>query len=224
MKEKAFSVILLAGGVGSRMKSPTPKQVILLRGKPIAHYSLDVFLSMPETVEVIVVCEPSLRCHFSSYSGIKWALPGQRRQDSVYNGLQEVSSAASYVCVHDACRPFIDQSLVRRVLAAATESGASAAAMPLPYTIKEIDTCGTVVNTPDRTRFREIQTPQILERSLLAEGFKKAYADGLTVTDDTSLAELIGMRVRLVEGSAMNLKITSPDDLSIAEVFSRAHG
>lgn len=223
MSKNQFSVILLAGGIGSRMKSSTPKQFLLLKNKPIAQYSLDVFLAMPETAEIIVVCEPNLRQHFSRNDKLKWALPGPRRQDTAYNGLQKVSTDASYVCIHDACRPFIDTELVRRVFSASRACGAAAAAMPLRFTIKEADHSGTVVDTPDRTFFWEIQTPQMLEKRLLVEGFAKAHANKLTVTDDTSLAELLGAPVKLTEGSYSNIKITTPEDYIMAKMLVNSH-
>lgn len=219
-----FSVILLAGGTGSRMQSTTPKQFLPLKGKPIALYSLDLLLSMPETAEIVVVCDPALRGHFGGYENLKWALPGARRQDSVYNGLQQVSEEATYVCVHDACRPFIDAPLVRRVFTAARDCGASAAGMPVRFTVKEIDGRNHVVNTPDRSYYWEIQTPQILRAPLLRQGFEKALADGLTVTDDTSLAELVGAPVKLAEGAYANIKITTPDDMAVAQTLLGTDG
>jgi len=223
MSKPSFSALLLAGGTGCRMNSAKPKQFLPLGPKPIAHYSLDVLLGMPETAEIVVVCEPELRYHFDGYHGLKWALPGPRRQDSVFNGLQQVDPHAHFVCVHDACRPFIDENLVRRVFAAACEYGASAAGMPVRYTVKEINAAGLVVSTPDRSLFWEIQTPQILQAPLLRQGFQKAHAKNLSVTDDTSLAELVGAPVKLVEGAYANIKITTPDDLAMAETLLKAY-
>lgn len=224
MSASSFSLILLAGGTGTRMKSETPKQFLPLRSKPIALHSLDVFLAMPETAEIIIVCAPEHRHHFNGYPKVKWALPGPRRQDSVYNGLQQVDPAIPYVCVHDCCRPFITVDMVERVFDAAQSFGASAAAMPLRYTVKEIDASGLVVKTPDRSFFWEIQTPQIVATNILSEGFNKAISENLTVTDDTSLAELVGSPVKLVEGAYSNIKITTPDDLPVANTLAETHG
>lgn len=214
-----FSVVLLGGGTGSRMNTDTPKQFLFLGEKPVICHSLDVLLAMPETIEVIVVCDPAYRHHLESYKEIKWALPGLRRQDSVYNGLQQVSQNADYVCIHDGCRPFINQDLVRRVFVRAQECGTAAAAMPVRFTVKEINAEGFVTDTPDRSFFWEIQTPQIILKNILEKGFRKSLAEGLTVTDDTSLAELVGLPVKLAEGAYTNLKLTTPDDLAVANIL-----
>src|SRR5947209_6075219 len=127
---KAVSAILLAGGIGARMKLPIPKQYYLLNGKPIARYSFEMLISMKEIVEVIVVCVPEYR-HFFAVgleelaAKVKFAMPGKRRQDSVYSGFQEVSQQSELVCIHDAARPFITQPLIRRVIEAASQHGAA---------------------------------------------------------------------------------------------------
>lgn len=209
------SVILLAGGTGSRMQSTTPKQFLEIDLKPIACYSFELFLQIPEIDEIIVVCAPDFRSCFKSNSKpVVFALPGERRQDSVFNGLQ--ASSHPLICIHDAARPFIDASLVSRVLAAGHHYGAATAAMPVKFTIKEVDTDQFVRNTPDRNLLWEIQTPQVLHREILIQGFAHAHQNKLTVTDDVSLAELINKQVKLVEGSHTNIKITVPSDLAIA--------
>lgn len=211
-----ISVILLAGGTGSRMQSSIPKQFLTLGSKPIALHSFELFASMPEIDEIIVVCSPESRILFKTErkKQISFALPGERRQDSVYNGLQ----AASFdlICIHDAARPFIDQPLVLRVLEAGRQFGAAAVGLPLKFTIKEIDHCQLVLNTPDRSKLWEIQTPQVVQHDILMQGFHYAHQHQLTVTDDVSLAELVKKPVKLVEGSSMNVKITVPSDLPIA--------
>jgi 2-C-methyl-D-erythritol 4-phosphate cytidylyltransferase len=206
------------------MKAALPKQFLPLGGIPLALHSLHVFQKMPQTREIAIVCDPAYRHHFPADQRIKWALPGNRRQDSVYNGLQQIQQQEGYICIHDACRPFIDEALVERVFGAARECGASAAAMPVRYTVKEVDHQGFVINTPDRAYFWEVQTPQILRADILHEGFARAIASQATVTDDTSLAELIDAPVKLAEGSYANIKITTPDDLSAAEILWKNHG
>lgn len=209
------SAILLAGGTGSRMQSSTPKQFLKIDQKPIAVYSFDLFLQIPEIDEIVVVCAPDFTSYFKSDSkSVVFALPGQRRQDSVFNGLQV--SSHPLICIHDAARPFIDKILVSKVLAAGEQYGAATVAMPLKFTVKEVDSNQFVKNTPDRSKIWEIQTPQVLHREILIEGFNQAYEKEITVTDDVSLAELINKPVKLVEGSHTNIKITVPSDLAIA--------
>jgi 2-C-methyl-D-erythritol 4-phosphate cytidylyltransferase len=218
--EKCVSVILLAGGKGTRMQSPLPKQFMQLGPKPIACYSFDLFVSMPEIQEIIVVCEESFRPLFETQKVyLHFADPGSRRQDSVYQGFKCVDPKAKFVCIHDSARPFLTDEMVKRALQSADEVGAAAVGMPIKYTLKECEENGLVVNTPPRARFWEIQTPQIIKPHLLLQGFEKAMASKLTVTDDLSLVELIPHPVKLVEGSYNNIKITTPEDLAYAKAL-----
>lgn len=216
------SAILLAGGRGQRMQAALPKQFLLIHQKPIARYSFELFLEMPEITEIIVVCDPEYRHYFNAQTDkkIAFALPGERRQDSVYNGLQEISNHNPLVCVHDSARPLIDRQLVVRVLNAAAEIGAATVGMPVKFTVKESDGNDFVSRTPDRSLMWEIQTPQVIEYALLKKAFTYALENQFTVTDDVSLVELLHAKVKLVTGSHQNLKITFPEDLSIAaELF-----
>lgn len=215
-----FSAILLAGGIGSRMNSQIPKQFLQLAEKPISRYSFDIFSAMSEIDEIIVVCLPEYCGLFESLSKhVTFALPGDRRQDSVYNGLMKVSKNSNFICIHDAARPFIDEELVKRALDAGFAHGAATVGMPVKFTIKQSDEHHFVRSTPDRTYIWEIQTPQVIRKDLLQEGFNYAIENNLTVTDDVSLVELLGKKVKLVEGSHINLKITVPSDLMIAQNY-----
>lgn len=217
------SLILLAGGTGTRMQAEMPKQYLPLgiSQKPIARHSFDLLLTLPEVTQMIVVCDPLYRAQFASETPVLFALPGQRRQDSVYHGLQFVSDDADLVCIHDSARPLISAPLVRRVLKAAISHGAATAGMPLKFTVKETHREpgkeNFVASTPNRNFLWEIQTPQAMRPELLKRGFAEAHTQNLTVTDDVSLAELIGHPVKIVEGSYANLKISTPEDLAIAE-------
>lgn len=213
------TAIVLAGGTGARMQADKPKQYLTLGDKPLARYSFDLFLDTPEIDEIVVVCSPEYQNLFSVPPGSKpihFALPGERRQDSVYNGLQAVSPAQELILVHDSARPFIDKALVLRALSAGHEWGAATVGMPIKFTVKVSNPHHFVENTPDRTHIWEIQTPQVIHRAILEEGFRIAHKNGKTVTDDVSLAELIGKEVKLVEGSHTNIKVTVPTDLTIA--------
>jgi 2-C-methyl-D-erythritol 4-phosphate cytidylyltransferase len=215
-----IGIILLAGGTGTRMKSDIPKQFLPLNGKPIALHSFDLFLSMPEVAELVVVCAPKYRHLFSSTSiPLTFASPGERRQDSVYNGLQALSESCTLVGVHDSARPCITLPLVRRALHAAKEHGAATVGMPIKFTVKECNEQQFVKHTPDRSRIWEIQTPQFIQTSLLKQGFQHVKSTYSTVTDDVSIVELLGLPVKLVEGSQSNLKITTLEDLAIAQSF-----
>lgn len=215
------SAILLAGGIGTRMQSEKPKQYLQLADKPLALHSFDLFASMPQIDEIIVVCDPTYQTLFKAPKKVKFALPGARRQDSVYNGFQLISEASTLVCIHDTARPFITQAIIEKALAAATQHGAAVVGVPLKFTIKEIEQDQLVKSTPDRSRYWEVQTPQVILPSLLRCGFAYAQEHQLTVTDDASLVELINHPVKMVEGSHLNIKITTPDDLKFAEWLVR---
>lgn len=202
------------------MQSKIPKQFLLLNQKPIAKYSFDLFLSLPQIIEMVVVCDASYQNHFDLQDWehpLTFAEPGERRQDSVLHGLQAMQTTPDLVCIHDAARPFIDSELVDRVLQAAADYGAAVAAMPVKFTLKESDSQGLVKNTPDRSRLWEVQTPQAIQPSLLMQGFQIAQQRQLTVTDDAALVELCHYPVKLVQGSYGNIKITTPEDLAYAE-------
>jgi len=213
-----ITAILLAGGSGSRMQTDLPKQFLPLADKPIAHYALEVLQTLPEIDEIIIVCDPLYRSYFP-HKHIRFALPGKRRQDSVWNGLQAIKQPSDLIFIHDAARPFIDIPLSRRVIHAAAETGAAAAAMPVKCTIKETDESGLVIQTPDRSKLWEVQTPQVLKKELLKKGFEHAIDNGITVTDDVSLAELIDHPVQLILGSYRNIKITTQEDMETAALL-----
>lgn len=224
---KPFSVVFLAGGYGSRMGSAIPKQYLCIQQTPLALYSFEVFLSLPEIQDIIVVCEPQYQQLFQEAAqakGIKvlFALPGERRQDSVYNGIQLLVDNP-LVCIHDAARPLIDSSLVRRIVDVADMWGAAVVGVRVKSTIKVCDGSQVVVTTPDRASLWEVQTPQIVRLALLKEGFQKAHEQSLTVTDDVALVELIGKPVRVVEGAYHNIKVTTPEDLCLIEQLIDKH-
>lgn len=215
-----IGIILVAGGLGTRMNQDVPKQFIPIKDRPIALYSFEIFMNMPEISELVVVCAPEYRHLFTAINPdvkLVFALPGKRRQDSVYNGLQELSSDIRLVCLHDSARPMLTPELARRVINAAEHHGAATAGIPIKFTIKQSTEQGFVQHTPDRSTIWEIQTPQAMKRHLIVQGFEKAMEQNLTVTDDVSLVELLGHPVKLVEGSHSNIKITTPEDLIIAE-------
>ena len=213
-----ISVILLAGGKGVRMGSPIPKQFLELGDKPIVCHSLEVFLEMEDVAEVIVVCASSYRHHFSSYS-VKFADPGPRRQDSVFNGLGQLHPSSHWVCIHDGARPMITREIVERLFHEGQLHGAACVGMPMIPTVKSRTEDHFVDQTIDRERLWEIQTPQFLSKKLLTDGFALALEKGLTLTDDVSLAELQNHPVKLVKGGHTNLKITTPEDLAHAKLL-----
>ncbi|CAN6678332.1 unnamed protein product [Malus baccata var. baccata] len=199
VKEKSVSVILLAGGQGKRMGASMPKQYLPLLGQPIALYSFYTFSQMIEVKEIIVVCDPSYKDVFEDakqkiQKELKFTLPGKERQDSVYSGLQAIDLTSELVCIHDSARPLVSSGDVAK---ANSES--------------------FVVKTLDRRTLWEMQTPQVIKPQLLREGFELVNREGLEVTDDVSIVEHLKHPVYITQGSYTNIKVTTPDDLLLAE-------
>ncbi|CAH8355309.1 unnamed protein product [Eruca vesicaria subsp. sativa] len=222
VKEKSVSVILLAGGQGKRMKMTIPKQYIPLLGQPIALYSFFTFSRMPEVKEIVVVCDPFFRDIFEEYEesidvDLKFALPGKERQDSVHSGLQEVDVNAELVCIHDSARPLVETEDVEKVLKDGYAVGAAVLGVPAKATIKEVNSDSLVVKTLDRKTLWEMQTPQVIKPELLKRGFDLVKREGLEVTDDVSIVEYLKHPVYVTQGSYTNIKVTTPDDLLLAE-------
>lgn len=182
-------------------------------------YSFELFLQSAQIDEIVVVCNLEYRSVFSAHNRVKpvhFAMPGARRQDSVFNGLKASSLGQDLILIHDAARPFIDQDLIEKVLLEGKDFGAATLGMPVKYTVKTATEAQLVANTPDRSFLWEIQTPQVVKREILEEGFRIAAEKGITVTDDVSLAELTKTEVKLVKGADKNIKITVPLDLVFA--------
>jgi len=219
------SVILLAGGTGTRMKSQVPKQFMPLKNKPIIQYSFDTFMECPLIAEVVVVVAKEYQHLFKRKKTgplLTFAEPGIRRQDSVENGFMKLSSNSSIVCIHDGARPFVTQPMIQRSIEAAQEYGAATVGMPVKYTVKETNSQQLVTNTPDRSYVWEIQTPQAIRHELLKKGLDHAKKHQITVTDDVSFVELINHPVKIVEGCYSNIKITTPEDFILSEIFVNA--
>lgn len=215
------SVILLAGGKGLRMGGAVPKQYMKLLEKEIALYSFELFNEMEEVGEIIVVADPDYRMLFSSsVKPVKFASPGTRRQDSLKNGLEQLSPSSEWVCIHDAARPLVAKEDVKRACEAAYQHGAAALGVPVKATLKRVQQ-GRILSTVDREGVWEIQTPQVIKRAWLEEGMELALKQNVSVTDDLSLMELIGKPAHAVLGSSDNIKVTTPEDLKLAEALLR---
>lgn len=216
------------------MRADRPKQFLTLLGRTIVERSLELFLGMTEVTQVVVVVEEAFRepvfARYARGDGrIAFAEPGAERQDSVRNGLALVPETASLVCVHDAARPLVSRDCVRSCLRDAAEFGAAVVGVPCKATIKESDDGRFVLRTIERKRLWEVQTPQVVRPALLRRGFEKVDRDGLQVTDDVSVVEQLGdatysRRVKITPGEYENIKITTPDDMLVAEQILVARG
>jgi 2-C-methyl-D-erythritol 4-phosphate cytidylyltransferase len=216
-----LSAIILAAGKGKRLNVACPKPLVKIGAKPAIVFSLSSFNKHSAIDEIIVVLNPLnqdkiikvIKNH--SFKKIKvFVLGGRRRQDSVYRGLQAVSSSSDWVLIHDSARPFIDHRSISKVISAAKNSGAAILAVRPKATIKSSHKGNIVSETLNRDRLWEAQTPQVFKKELLLEAYKQ-YSQG-NVTDDASLVEKLGKKVRIVKGDYRNIKITTAEDLLTA--------
>ena len=198
-----------------------------LGGKPALARVLDAFESCDSVSQIVVVVskEKLERCQ-QLIAEEGWSKPievcvgGRRRQDSVAAGLSRLSHC-HWVVIHDGARPLVTRDLIERGLEAAQEPGAAAAAIPVTDTIKVADTNRIVHQTPPRQNLWAVQTPQVFRFDIIAEAYKQAKGE---VTDDASLVEQLGYKVKLYMGSYDNIKITTNHDLLIAEALRQKHG
>jgi 2-C-methyl-D-erythritol 4-phosphate cytidylyltransferase len=214
------TAIIVAAGAGRRFGAP--KQFALLRGKPVLSWSLDAFESHPRVGAIVVVLPdekmgPELKAAFPKIAAI--VAGGERRQDSVWNGLLCVEERGTdIVLVHDGARPLVSAELIGRVIEGVEKAGAAVPVVELDDTVKEIRN-GAVVRTLDRSILVRAQTPQGFAFDLLKRALDRARADGFKGTDDAALVERLGAPVAAVPGEPRNIKITSSGDLKSAEAL-----
>ncbi len=221
---KKITAVVLAGGQGRRMQSNIPKQYLLLNGKPILYYSLMVF-EQSRVDEIVLVtgeeereyCRKEIVERFGFQKVRAVVAGGKERYHSVYAGLKSCLGC-DYVMIHDGARPFLTEEMIERSIEAVERDRACAVGMPVKDTIKICDENGYVEQTPKREQVWMIQTPQSFEYCLIEQAYRMVIESGRAVTDDAMAVEVfLKEKVRLVEGSYMNIKITTPEDLIIAE-------
>lgn len=219
------SVIFPAAGQGKRMQAGLNKVFLELAGKPILVHTLLKFSKVSEVGELIVVVGSEevaiieqLLKDIAGLKPYKVVAGGSERQYSVLNGLKCASQAADVVLVHDAARPLVSMATIENVITAARKYGGAIAAVPEKNTIKEV-VDGVVVNTPDRSSLWAVQTPQGFWRDILFAANEKAMQDNFLGTDDASLVERLGKKVHIVMSDYRNIKLTTPEDLIMAEAF-----
>jgi len=221
--------IIAAAGAGTRMASDRPKQFLLLAGTPVIFHTLKVFEQCDSIDEVIVVLPAEESAGFLSLAGkfgvrkLARVVPGGvTRADSVKRGLMAIRSAtAEIVAVHDGVRPFVTVEEIDATVAAAKADGAAILVAPVTDTIKQVAD-EAVVKTLDRGVLRRALTPQCFRYELLREAYNHADVNDPSLTDESALVEQLGKRVSIVEGSARNIKITTAEDLAIAEAILAA--
>jgi 2-C-methyl-D-erythritol 4-phosphate cytidylyltransferase len=223
------SAIVVAAGKGSRMNTGVSKQFLPLVNKPILVHTLQCFEHSKDVDEVVLVCgsEDILKCrkliNTYSLSKVKQIVAGgEERQDSVYQGLQ--AATGEWVLVHDGVRPFLSSNLIDRLIIEVREKEAVVLGVPVKDTIKVVDDNGLILSTPPRKSLWAIQTPQAFRLSSLRKAYEYAHLRQFRGTDDASLMEHMGLLVHVIHGDYENIKITTPEDLRIAEALLRKRG
>jgi 2-C-methyl-D-erythritol 4-phosphate cytidylyltransferase len=221
------TAVVAAAGRGTRLG--VRKQFLDLLGKPVAAWCLQVLAGSPLVTDIVVACEPDEADECtrvaSGCCGNKLRAVvrgGERRQDSVLACLRAAGADVDYILVHDGARPFVTEDMIGRVLDAARVTGAAVVAVPVKDTIKIAGTPGIVTRTIPREQLWAAQTPQAFAFDILMAAYAAAESEGFIGTDDAMLVERAGtVQVSIVEGSYDNVKITTPEDLAVAERIGR---
>lgn len=227
MNQVYAGAVIAAGGMAQRMQGVN-KQILKIDGIPVLVRSIRALAAIPEIREMVVVARPELFEQLESWKQ-EYHLPdfcltagGDTRQQSVLNGVGCLSEQVEYVVIHDGARPFADRQLIDRCLQSAVEHQAATAAVPVKDTIKQAADDGSIAATPDRSRLYLTQTPQIFHAQLYRRAAEQAQAEGLDFTDDCQLMEHLGHRVWLAQGDYRNIKITTPEDIVIAQAIAES--
>ena len=232
MKEKKFAAIVLSAGTGSRMQSDVPKQYMELNGYPVIYYSLKAFQDSEVSSIILVTgkddveyCSTEIVDKYHLDKVYKVIPGGAERYNSVYEGLKAISEV-DYVLIHDGARPMLNQEILRRSMDAVAEYGACVVGMPVKDTIKVSDENAFCKETPPRSSLWMIQTPQTFSYELVKGAYERvleAIENGEEVpqiTDDVMMVEYAtDTKVKLVQGDYRNIKITTPEDLSVASTY-----
>ena len=214
--------IIPAAGRGKRIGASVPKQFLEIQGKPLLHHTLTVFASC-KLIDYVVLVMPRTDVDemgedwLNKYEIVREVVAGgEQRQDSVYNGFNSLEEGTDIVVVHDGVRPFTTPQMIIATVEAAQQHGAAITAIPVSDTVKQAAD-GFVKQTVSRDGLWRVQTPQAFQYGLLQQAFKKAKKDSYYGTDEGSLVEYLGERVKIVPGSELNIKITRKEDLVLGE-------
>lgn len=219
-----ITALVPAAGVGARMKLDLAKPLLEIKGKPMIIYTLEALAAHPLIDEIVLIFNKEglsqARDLVKDYKIAKVSRViggGATRKESVRNGLEVVDSKTAFVLIHDGVRPFVDEGSITRVIEEAKVSGAAVLGVPVKSTIKKVDIRSEVDSTLKRDHLWEIQTPQVFERELIQKAYLRASKHA--VPDDASLVELMGKKVKVVMGSYFNIKITTQEDLLLAQAL-----
>ena len=221
-------VVIVAAGTGSRMNMGINKQFIKLEGKEIIAYTIEKFYNNSNIEDIVVVVKEDESEFFKkeildkyNFKNVKIAYGGKERQDSVYNGLKLLDEKCDVVLIHDGARPFVSDKIIDKSIEEAKEHKAIVVGAPVKDTIKVIDNDKNIVDTPNRSVLWAVQTPQTFDYNILIDAYKDAFKNKFYGTDDAMLVERIGYKVKMLEGSYNNIKITTQEDLNVGSQILR---
>lgn len=219
-----WGAVIVAAGSGKRMGAGMNKAYLPLEGRPVLAHTLEAFEACEAVSEIVIVAAAGEEAKAEALArefGIRKLTAviagGAERQDSVYAGLAALRAEGALV--HDAARPLVTPARIAACCVAAAAQGAAALAVPVKDTIKLSDGAGMIVSTPERSLLWAVQTPQAFRRAELMDAHERARREGAAATDDAMLLERLGRKVAIVESDYANLKITTPEDLPIAELL-----
>ena len=221
--------IITAAGIGKRMNANQPKQYLELAGRPILSHTLEKFERAKSVDAIVLVCDVSSLSLVKSVilkkypsPKVKWVVSGGvKRQDSVHAGIKAIPMGTQNICVHDGVRPFITPELIDKSFEEAENHGACIVAIPMKDTIKRVDNEGRIVETVERAGLWRAQTPQTFKYEIIETAMKQAMTEGFYGTDEAMLVERLGHEIYILSGDEKNIKITTPEDLIIAEAIAK---
>ncbi|WP_294910866.1 2-C-methyl-D-erythritol 4-phosphate cytidylyltransferase [uncultured Eubacterium sp.] len=220
------TAVILAAGNGTRMKTKDSKLLLKINGKTVLERSVNAFLNISDVDEVIVVAREKDIPAFSDIltdERVSFVVGGDTRQQSVMNAV-DVIDDCELIIIHDGARPLIKSEDIENTIRAAKENKAAAVGVFVKDTVKVVDKNGFVVSTPDRSTLFAVQTPQIFDFELYRNAAQNAREKGFDFTDDCQLVESFNQKVKTVVGSYSNIKITTPDDIVLAENLLKNEG
>jgi 2-C-methyl-D-erythritol 4-phosphate cytidylyltransferase len=224
--KKHVAAIIVAAGKGTRMGSEMPKQFMTIAGKTILDTTLYKFEKSNDVDDIILVINKDdmefIKCEIAPfYDKITHVVPGGKtRTESVYQGLKKVRNNCDIVLIHDGVRPFVSYNLISSCIENALIHKACIPVIDVADTIKEVSQDGMVVKTFDRKKLKAVQTPQAFDYNVIRECYENAMTEDALFTDDASIAEYYGYKVKTIEGLSKNIKITTPLDLRMAEIIA----
>ena len=228
MSEITVSAIIACAGSFSRMNGVN-KQLLELGGIPVAVRSMLAFEQLDEVTEIIVsarekeIDEYKKLAEKHGVTKLKAVVKGgETRQQSIFSAYKEVSKETRYVAVHDGARPLVSPENIKQCIRDASIFGGAVLGVPVKDTIKNVDG-GLITDTPDRRKLYITQTPQIFRKDIYVKGINFALSHELDFTDDCQLAEAVGAKVAMTESSYRNIKITTPEDIAVAEILLKGN-